>query len=125
MDLIIGGAYQGKRAYARSRFDLGEDDIFTCREDAEPDWDARCIAGLESFALRCVREGVDPVELFRANESRWENSVLICEDIFCGVVPLGAENRAWREAAGRLCAYLAVKADSVTRMFCGLAGRLK
>lgn len=125
MELIIGGAYQGKRAYAKSRFSIEEDQIFTCREDGDVDWSARCIAGLENLALWCVRESVDPVELFKKHESTWKNGVLICEDIFCGVVPLGAENRAWREAAGRLCGYLASRADSVTRMFCGLAQKLK
>lgn len=125
MDLIIGGAYQGKREYAKSRFSLTEEDIFTCREDGEIDWSARCVAGLENFALWCARAGADPAEIFRAREEAWRGSVLLCEDISCGVVPLGAENRAWREAAGRLCGYLAGEADSVTRMFCGLAQRLK
>ncbi len=125
MELIIGGAYQGKREYAKSHFHMDDTDIFTCREDGEPDWSARCIAGLENFALRCVREGADPVELMKDHKSQWQNSVLISEDIFCGVVPLGAENRAWREAAGRLCQYLASEAAGVTRMFCGIARRLK
>lgn len=125
MELIIGGAYQGKREYAKSHFNIPESEIFTCREDAEPDWSAGCIDRLERFALRCVRNGEDPVEILAAHEEEWRGSVLICEDIFCGVVPLGAENRAWREAAGRLCAYLAGRAESVTRMFCGLAQVLK
>lgn len=125
MDLIIGGAYQGKREYARSRFLAPEDGVFNCREDGEIDWSARCIAGLEEFALWCARHGADPVALFRAHEGQWRGSVLICRDIFCGVVPLEAEDRAWREAAGRLCAYLAGEADSVTRLFCGLAQVLK
>ncbi len=125
MDFIIGGAYQGKREYAKDRFRLTESDIFTCREDGDIDFSARCIDALEEYALRCVRNGVDPVESFRAHENEWRESVLICMDIFCGVVPLGEENRAWREATGRLCAYLAGKADTVTRMFCGLPVRLK
>lgn len=125
MELIIGGAYQGKRGYAKSHFSIAEDEIFTCREDGAVDWSARCVAGLESLALYCVREGVDPVELFREHKDKWQRSVLICEDIFCGVVPLRAENRAWREAAGRLCAYLTSEATGVTRMFCGLAQKLK
>ena len=125
MDLIIGGAYQGKREYAKSRFSLGEEEIFTCREDGEICLSARCVDRLEEFTLRCVRDGVDPVAFFREREGEWQNSVLICQDIFCGVVPLGAENRAWREATGRLCAYLAGEAHSVTRIFCGLAQRLK
>lgn len=125
MEFIIGGAYQGKKEYAKSRFLVTENEIFTCREDGKIDWSARCIAGLEEFALRCVRDHDDPVELFKAHREDWRGSVLICMDISCGVVPMGAENRAWREATGRLCAYLASEADSVTRMFCGLAQRLK
>lgn len=125
MDFIIGGAYQGKREYAKSRYGLVESEIFTCREDGKIDFSARCIDRLEEYALWCVRSGVDPAERFRAHEEEWSESVLICMDIFCGVVPLGAENRAWREATGRLCAYLSEKAGSVTRMFCGLAQKLK
>ena len=125
MDLIIGGAYQGKREYAKNRFSVEESEVFTCGEDREINFSSRCIDKLEEFTLRCVRDGVDPVELFRAHEGQWRESVLICMDIFCGVVPLGAENRAWREETGRLCAYLAGQADSVTRMFCGLAQKLK
>lgn len=125
MDFIIGGAYQGKREYAKSRFSVEEREIFTCREDGRMDFSSRCIDRLEEFTLRCVRDGVDPVALFRDAEGQWRESVLICADLFCGVVPAEAENRAWREATGRLCAYLAEQADSVTRMFCGLAQRLK
>ncbi len=125
MDFIIGGAYQGKREYARSRFSVAEDEIFTCCENGRIDWRARCIDKLEEFTLWCVRSGADPVGLFKSHGDAWRGSVLICMDISCGVVPLGAENRAWREATGRLCAYLASEADSVTRMFCGLAQKLK
>lgn len=125
MDLIIGGAYQGKRQYAQTHFGILAEKIFTCREDGGIDWSAPCIAGLEEFCYACVKEGLDPAELFREHRGEWSRSVLICGDISSGVVPLGAENRAWREAAGRLSAYLASEADTVTRMFCGLAQRLK
>ena len=125
MDLIIGGAYQGKSEYAKRLYGLDEAGIFTCREDGAIDFSARCIDALEEYTFWCVRNGVDPVESFRAREDEWRESVLICADIFCGVGPLGAENRAWREATGRLCAYLAGRADTVTRMFCGLPQRLK
>lgn len=125
MDLIIGGAFQGKRDHARRRFSLSDGEIFTCREDGGIDWSARCIDRLEEFTLWCVRNGADPVALFEAHGDEWRRSVLICMDISSGVVPLGAEERAWREATGRLCSYLAGEAVSVTRMFCGLAQRLK
>ena len=125
MELIIGGAYQGKREYAKRRFSLEEDRIFTCREDGAIDFSSRCIDRIEEFALWCVRSGADPSEIFRENRDQWRDSVLICTDIFCGVVPLEAEARAWREATARLCAYLSGEAAGVTRMFCGLAQKLK
>ena len=125
MHFIIGGAYQGKRDYAKSRFGIKEEEIMTCTEDGEIRFDAPCIDRIEEFVLRCVKNGEDPTELFRRNREKWNDSVLICRDLFCGVVPMGAEMRAWREAAGRLCAYLASEAEGVTRMFCGLETRLK
>ena len=35
MDLIIGGAYQGKLTYAREKYGLKDKDIYTCTEDGE------------------------------------------------------------------------------------------
>lgn len=124
MDLIIGGAYQGKREYAKTRFGVEDGEIYTCTEDTGVAFGARCLDRLEEFALWCVRNGQDPVAIFREHRQEWQDSVLICRDIFCGVVPLGADMRAWREATGRLCAYLSARAETVTRMFCGIPQRL-
>ena len=123
--LLSAGRIREKREYAKRRFSLEEDRIFTCREDGEIDFSSRCIDRIEEFALWCVRSGADPSEIFRENRDQWRDSVLICTDIFCGVVPLEAEARAWREATARLCAYLSGEAAGVTRMFCGLAQKLK
>ena len=125
MDFIIGGAYQGKRDAAIRRYGLTENDIFTCTEAEGIRFGARCIDRLEEFTLWCVRNDNNAVAVFRENREAWRDSVLICQDIFCGVVPLGADMRAWREMTGRLAAYLAGEADSVTRVFCGLEARLK
>ena len=125
MELIIGGAYQGKRDYAAAQYSLCDAQIYTCTEEKGIEFGARCIDRLEEFTLWCVRTENDAVEIFRQHQREWANSVLICCDIFCGVVPLGADMRAWREMTGRLCAYLAERATSVTRLFCGLPQRLK
>ena len=53
------------------------------------------------------------------------DKILICEDISCGVVPMDAVEREWREAVGRMNAMLAAKAERVTRLFCGLPLELK
>ncbi len=120
MILIIGGAYQGKLDYARSAFSLSDEDIFTC-SCAEIDFSKRCICSLESF----VRHHPNPLDYFKNHRVDLNDHILICRDIFCGVVPLGADNRNWRQETGRLCQYLAGEADQVIRIFCGLEQRLK
>ena len=58
MDLIIGGAYQGKLDYAKENFSAEQ--VFTCREDLpELDFSADTIENLELFTLACVRSGTD------------------------------------------------------------------
>ena len=124
MVFIIGGAYQGKLDYAKAAFSIADNEVFTC-DSAKIDFSRRCIYRIEEFALACVRENIDPTEYFRSRREKWKDSILICRDIFCGVVPLGAEMRAWRQATGRLCRYLSLEAAQVSRLFCGLEQRLK
>lgn len=125
MHLVIGGAYQGKLRWAAAHFQLSDADIFTCTDSAPVDFSRRCIYHLEAFALGCARRKDDPIGIFRAAYPAWADSIFICEDIFCGVVPIERESRAWREAAGQLATYLADRAETVTRLFCGLEQRLK
>ena len=124
MVFIIGGAYQGKLTYAKAAFHLSSEDIFTCN-GTEIDFRKRCIRSIEEFTYACVQAKVDAVKYFAAHREEWESSILICRDIFCGVVPLGADNRAWRQETGRLCRYLSAEAKQVSRIFCGLEQRLK
>lgn len=124
MILIIGGAYQGKLEYAKTTLRISENDIFTCT-DTKIDFSKRCICNLEAFTQACIAEDKDPIAYFRANHASWQEHILICRDIFCGVVPLGAEQRAWRQSTGWLCQYLAHEASQVSRIFCGLEQRLK
>ena len=124
MVLIIGGSYQGKLDFTKTAFTLSEDDIFTC-SSSEIDFSKRCINSIEEFSLASIRCGTDPSEYFNVHKDDWKDSILICEDIFCGVVPMGAEMRAWRQATGRLCQYLSREAAQVSRIFCGLEQRLK
>lgn len=124
MYLIIGGAYQGKRDFAKKTYSLTDSDIYTCR-GSEIDFSLPCIDHIEEFTLACVRAGIDPLAFFQANRAAWQGSVLICQDIFCGVVPMEAELRAWRNSTGQLCQYLSREAQRVSRIFCGLEQRLK
>lgn len=120
MILIIGGAYQGKLDFAKKSFGFREEDIFTCTP-GKIDFSERCINKVQESIWRME----DPIGFFRANRAQWADSVMILDDVSCGVVPMGAENRAWRENVGRLMQYLAGEAEQVSRIFCGLELRLK
>ena len=124
MVFIFGGAYQGKTDFARETFGFANEDIYPC-SGAEIDFSRRCVDSIENFTLACTRAGIDPVEYFSARKEDWKDSILICRDMFCGVVPMGAETRAWRQDTGRLTQYLSRGAERVSRIFCGLEQRLK
>ena len=119
MELVIGGAYQGKLEYAKEKYGFGGGDIFVCTEDKDLDRNARCIYRYEKYVLYCVRNGLAPVTDFGPG------TVVIADDIFCGVVPIDGELRVMRDEAGRSLAAIASKADRVTRIFCGIPQVLK
>ena len=120
MVLIIGGAYQGKLDYAKDTFGITDADVHTC-DSEEIDFSKRCIYRIEEFTLHHP----DPVSYFKASRESWQDGILIIQDIFCGVVSMEAENRAWRQRTGRLAKYLSREANQVSRIFCGLEQRLK
>ena len=126
MDLIIGGAFQGKLDYAKEKFGFTQNDVSECNENT-PDIDFMkpCINHLEEFTLACVRQGKDPVQYFQQHFEDARDLCLICMDISSGVVPLGKEMRLWRNENGKLCQYLSRQSKSVTRIFCGLEQVLK
>ncbi len=124
MELIIGGAYQGKKAYAATK--LGVLAFHECACDATRlDFQEPAYAHLERFALACVRAQVSPVAYFQAHRDEWVHCVIIADDISAGVVPIDPEMRAWREETGRLLAYLAGEARHVHRVFCGIGQVIK
>ena len=120
MVLIIGGAYPGKLTFAKETLGITDTDVYTCNS-SQIDFSKRCIYKIEEFTARHD----DPIGYFECHREEWQDSVLILQDIFCGVVPMGAENRAWRQRTGRLAQYLSKEATQVSRIFCGLEQRLK
>ena len=119
MDIIIGGVYQGKLDYAKAQFSLTDSDVFFCSECPVLDLTKRCIYGFEQYLRACAQSSILPQTEYPAE------TVLICEDIFCGIVQMEDLERKWRDLAGRTLTVLASKANTVTRIFCGLPQQLK
>lgn len=124
MILIFGGAYQGKLAFAEEKFGVSDGEISTAK-GKNLDFSGRVLYGLESVTRICAREGTDSVALFRECREKWQDKILIIQDMSTGVVPLAAETRAWRQENGRLCQYLSREAEEVYRVLCGLGQRIK
>ena len=135
MELVTGGAFQGKTDYAVRKYGFTESEIFECTEDAEPDFSALCVTHYERYVMRCLREGSQPRTDFGTSfccsggvcvpGGGPEPIVIIMDDIFCGVVPADPELRAWRELCGRTLTALAQNAETVTRLFCGIPKTIK
>lgn len=126
MIFIIGGSYQGKKDFARDKFGLSDSDIFVCSHESDQiDFDKRCIAYIDSYALNRIRAGAEPADAFKANMDALKDSIIISNDVSCGIVPIDTDLRAWREACGRMNNYLAREADEVWRLFCGIPQKIK
>lgn len=122
MIFVIGGAHQGKKAFARS---LGYGKIAVADESAPLDFSTGALCGLERWVLGCVKRDESAVERFAEMEDLWRDCLLIGTDFSCGVVPMNAQLRLWREENGRLNSYIAERAERVVRIFCGLPQELK
>lgn len=115
MELIIGGAFQGKLEYAVKRYGLTDEDVCDLALGV-PVPGKRCYRHLEALSRR---EDVTPyLPLFR-------DAVVITREVNGGIVPMDGQERAWRERYGLQLQQLAKKATHVTRVFCGLAEELK
>ena len=112
MILVVGGMASGKRTYVaglgyekRQFADAILDDspvIFNVQDLLrEHELDEELLAGL------CAKD------------------IVICTEVGLGVVPVEAEQAAWRERVGRACSELACHATSVVRMVCGIPVVLK
>lgn len=124
--LIIGGAYQGKTAYAKETFGLNAENTAngeTCSwEECE---NAKGIAKYHELVRRLLREGSDPQVWTARLLEKNPDAVIVMNEVGSGIIPAEREEREWREAVGRTGCFLAASADQVIRVSCGLPVVLK
>ncbi len=100
MIFITGPLYSGKRTFAQTLPGKRLSDVQVLAADA---------ADLPALADKLAQE----------------YDILIATEVGGGVVPMDVEQRADREAAGRLACLLAARAECVVQMFCGIPTVLK
>lgn len=145
MKLVIGGAYQGKLAYAKQMYGVEKGWIDGCT--CSPGELKTCsgIYGFHEFVRRWVSGEFLPEEglpddrehdvLLQLEQYAKEYAqrmvrcnpgiVVVTNELGYGVVPVEKADRFWREAAGRICTALAERADEVVRVACGIGMRIK
>ena len=106
MVLVVGGRYQGKYAFAKS-----------LSEDVTKD--------LHAQIRICMERGEDPWVLAEKARSSHSNGVITMAELGCGLVPIDAFEREYRETVGRISCELAKKADAVYRVCCGVPMKIK
>ena len=125
MILIFGGAYQGKLSYALDKYGLTGNDVYKCGEDSGMPDGKKVIYEIDKWILALTKAGKSVEEEIDKFIKCNQNAIVICNDISCGIVPVDAGLRKWREAVGRSLAKLSRNSKEVIRLFCGIPTRLK
>lgn len=131
MILIIGGVAQGKLHYVKRNYVHREDGQEvpvldgTLELPAETDAGQVIVNHLHRYIREQLRQGTDPEKAIEDFLKNHPNCILICDEIGNGIVPMEAEERTYRERTGRILEGLAVQADEVVRVVCGIGQKIK
>lgn len=109
MILIIGGAYQGKTAYAKTHFGN----------------EYTIVNSYHLTVKEQLKEGKDPFKEASALLKGNDKCVIISDEVGYGLVPVDAFEREYREAVGRVNCYFAKEAEQVIRVICGIGTKIK
>ena len=153
MELYIGGFAQGKLEYVQNKKAEEAISIAMVIDCAQSDYqktlqsidnkiknenaDVNNIANVNDIVIinhlhlwvkDLLREGMEEAGV-QSTILSWvathPNTILICDELGNGIVPLEKMERIWREQTGRLMIELAKQAERVERILCGLGQRLK
>lgn len=126
MIMITGGAFSGKKDYAKKRFGFSDDDILNgenCSLNAV--FSAKCIADYQFIVKHLLEENAD-VQTFTERLCRENpNAVVIINEIGAGIIPLEKSDRIWREETGRSGCLIARNSSEVIRLACGIPTTIK
>lgn len=131
MVLITGGAYQGKKDFAeeilKEKYGIIPEDkkVDSSLADEKQMREAFIITNVHLWIAGLLREGKDPYRETEKLVKENPDVVLVVNELGCGVVPVDAFGRNWREVTGRICCLLAREAEAVYRVVCGIGTRIQ
>ena len=131
MILIVGGHGQGQTEYAKQCLnDLSEskEDGFRIADgnSDEPKMaiGADLILNLHEFVRSVMKVGGD-ARVFTRELLESAPEIVTIDEIGCGIVPIDAFEREYRDEAGIAGQLFASHADQVFRMICGIPQRIR
>jgi adenosylcobinamide kinase/adenosylcobinamide-phosphate guanylyltransferase len=126
MIFILGGNSQGKLDFARSLLRFPAENVTDGENCGLTEaFDKPVLNKLHLLIKRLLESGTDPWETIRAGIERNPDMTIICDELSCGVVPVGKEERELQEKVGRIQCEIAKRAEKVYRVFCSLPVLLK
>lgn len=117
MYFIIGGRCSGKRDYVRKKFGLEP------KSALEGDFSG-AVYDFHLYIRRLMESSGD-VEACVNKILDSDISVIISDEIGCGIVPVDEFERRYRDCVGQVHRLIAERAESVVRVVCGIGVRLK
>ncbi|MCR4744463.1 MAG: bifunctional adenosylcobinamide kinase/adenosylcobinamide-phosphate guanylyltransferase [Lachnospiraceae bacterium] len=108
MILVIGGVCQGKTEYVRANFP-----------------DRTIFDDFEEWFRRAMKEGEKPEDEVEKYMKEYPDAVIISDEVGCGIVPMEAFEREYRERLGRCLTKIAAGSERVIRLYCGIATVIK
>lgn len=124
MEMIIGGAFQGKCSYAKEKYpeinwvygkEINEEGLLL----------AQGVLGFQEYIQRELKEGKKVAGIAEKLIQKNPDIIIVCDEVGYGVVPADAFSREYREVLGRICTKLAAASTKVTRVVCGIGTVIK
>lgn len=124
MELIIGGAFQGKKEYAKKQHPdiLWKDAAVLSEEEI---LHIPGILNFQEYIRKEMKDERDPAQIAEKLLKENPDAIIVSREVGYGVVPVDAFEREYREMVGRICTKLAAGSSRVTRVVCGVGMVIK
>jgi adenosylcobinamide kinase/adenosylcobinamide-phosphate guanylyltransferase len=125
MIFVIGGAFQGKTEFVKEHFHIPDKDIVDGKScEFYEIYKAKAIKHFESIVYRLIKVNQPVLPVLERLLEENTRGIIISTEIGCGLVPVDAFEREYREAVGRSCCQIAKRAEQVYRVQCGIAVKI-
>lgn len=128
MKLITGGRAQGKLDYVKQNIDKNKEYVIYdgAIPGDNPGSDKIIIVNhLHEYIRKMMRDDKDPREEIFGLLDKYDDVIIISDEVGNGIVPADPFERKYRDTTGRILIEVAKRADTVVRVICGIGQIIK